>query len=40
MSAENRRAVIKNADMSDDMQQRAVDVASTALSKFGNFFKP
>ena len=33
---EMRRAVIKNADMSDDMQQEAVDVASAALSKFGN----
>jgi len=29
------RAVIKNADMSEEMQQDAVDVATTALSKFG-----
>ena len=30
-----RRAVIKNADMSEEMQQEAVDVATTALSKYG-----
>jgi hypothetical protein len=32
--AEQRKAVIKNADMSDPMQQDAVDIASVALSKF------
>ena len=31
---EQRKAVIKNADMSEDMQQDAVDVASQALSKY------
>lgn len=30
-----RRAVIKNADMSEEMQQEAVDVATQALSKYG-----
>jgi dynein light chain LC8-type len=30
-----RKAVIKNADMSDEMQQDAVDVASAALAKHG-----
>jgi hypothetical protein len=30
-----RRAVIKNADMSEEMQQEAIDVATTALSKYG-----
>lgn len=29
-----RKAVIKNADMAEDMQQDAVDCASQALSKF------
>ena len=29
-----RKAVIKNADMSEDMQQDAVDCASTALEKY------
>jgi hypothetical protein len=29
--SEMRRAVIKNADMSDEMQQDAVDVATAAL---------
>jgi dynein light chain LC8-type len=29
-----RKAVIKNADMSEDMQQDAVDCASQALEKF------
>ena len=29
-----RKAVIKNADMSEDMQQDAVDSASQALSKY------
>ena len=29
-----RKAVIKNADMSDDMQQDAVDCASQALEKY------
>jgi dynein light chain LC8-type len=32
--AEQRKAVIKNADMSEQMQQEAVDVASEALSKY------
>jgi hypothetical protein len=32
--AEQRKAVIKNADMSEAMQQDAVDVASVALSKY------
>jgi dynein light chain LC8-type len=32
--AEQRKAVIKNADMSEAMQQDAVDVASLALSKY------
>ena len=31
---EQRKAVIKNADMSEDMQQDAVDCASQALSKY------
>lgn len=33
--SEMRRAVIKNADMSEEMQQEAVDCATTALSKYG-----
>eukprot|EP00343_Euplotes_focardii_P007631 CAMPEP_0205821342 /NCGR_PEP_ID=MMETSP0206-20130828/6988_1 /ASSEMBLY_ACC=CAM_ASM_000279 /TAXON_ID=36767 /ORGANISM="Euplotes focardii, Strain TN1" /LENGTH=90 /DNA_ID=CAMNT_0053116753 /DNA_START=71 /DNA_END=343 /DNA_ORIENTATION=+ len=33
--SEMRRAVIKNADMSDEMQQEAVDVATAALGKYG-----
>ena len=32
--ADQRKAVIKNADMSEPMQQDAVDVASVALSKY------
>lgn len=28
------KAVIKNADMADDMQQRAVDCAQDAMEKF------
>lgn len=32
--AEQRKAVIKNADMSEDMQQDAVDIASQALAKY------
>jgi len=32
--SDQRKAVIKNADMSEQMQQDAVDVASAALSKF------
>ena len=32
--SEQRKAVIKNADMSEDMQQEAVDCASTAMSKY------
>ena len=31
---EQRKAVIKNADMSEDMQQDAVDIASQALAKY------
>ncbi len=31
---EQRKAVIKNADMSEAMQQDAVDIASVALSKY------
>jgi hypothetical protein len=34
MTAEQRKAVIKNADMSESMQQDAVDVASQALAKY------
>ena len=30
----DRKAVIKNADMGDDMQQDAVDCAAAALEKF------
>ena len=30
-----RKAVIKNADMSDDMQQDAIDCATSALEKYG-----
>jgi len=29
-----RKAVIKNADMSDDMQQEAIDVALQAMDKY------
>ena len=32
--SEQRKAVVKNADMSEDMQQDAVDCASQAISKF------
>jgi dynein light chain LC8-type len=31
---EQRKAVIKNADMSEQMQQDAVDCASQAMSKY------
>ena len=31
---DQRQAVIKNADMSEDMQQDAVDIASQAISKY------
>jgi len=31
---EQRKAVIKNADMSESMQQDAVDCASQALAKY------
>jgi hypothetical protein len=31
--SEMRRAVVKNADMSDEMQQDAVDVATAGLGK-------
>ena len=34
MSPTERKAVIKNADMSEDMQQDAVDCAAAALEKF------
>jgi hypothetical protein len=34
MSGEQRKAVIKNADMDDKMQQDAVDIASKALSEY------
>lgn len=30
----DQKAVIKNADMSEDMQQAAVDCASQAISQF------
>ncbi len=30
----DRKAVIKNADMSEDMQQEAVDISTAALDKF------
>ena len=30
----DRKAVIKNADMSEDMQQDAVEVATSALEKY------
>lgn len=30
----DQKAVIKNADMSEDMQQAAVDIASQAMDKF------
>ncbi|KAK2953481.1 putative Dynein light chain LC6, flagellar outer arm [Blattamonas nauphoetae] len=32
--SDTKKAVIKNADMSEDMQQDAIDVASTALDQF------
>lgn len=32
--SEQRKAVIKNADMSEEMQQDAVDIASQALAKY------
>jgi dynein light chain LC8-type len=32
--SEQRKAVIKNADMSEDMQQDAVDCACQAISKY------
>lgn len=34
MSGEQRKAVIKNADMEEKMQQDAVDIASKALSEY------
>lgn len=34
MSNDQRKAVIKNADMVDSMQQDAVDIASKALSEY------
>lgn len=33
----DRKAVIKNADMSEEMQQEAVDCATTALEKVRQF---
>jgi dynein light chain LC8-type len=30
----DRKAVVKNADMSEDMQQDAIDIATQALEKF------
>jgi len=33
--SDQRRAVVKNADMSDEMQQEAVDCATAALGKYG-----
>lgn len=32
--SDQRKAVIKNADMVDSMQQDAVDIASKALSEY------
>ena len=32
--SEQRKAVIKNADMDESVQQDAVDIASMALSKY------
>ena len=32
--SEQRKAVIKNADMEEKMQQEAVDIASKALSEY------
>lgn len=32
--ADNRKAVIKNADMTEDMQECAIDCANEALNKF------
>ena len=32
--SEQRKAVIKNADMDEKMQQDAVDIASKALSEY------
>jgi dynein light chain LC8-type len=32
--SEQRKAVIKNADMEEKMQQDAVDIASKALSEY------
>jgi len=35
MSNEMRKAIIKNADMGEEMQLEAIDCATTALSKYG-----
>ncbi len=35
--AQERKAVIKNADMSEEMQQDAIDCATQALEKWANF---
>lgn len=32
--SENKKAVIKNADMEENMQREAVDIAAQALDKF------
>ena len=34
MSAEQKKAVVKVSDMSEEMQADAVDVASSAMEKF------
>jgi len=34
MSDSSRKAVIKNADMADDMQQEAIECATQAMEKF------
>ncbi len=34
MNADHTKAVVKNADMQEDMQQEAVDCAKDAMSKF------
>jgi len=34
MAASDRKAVIKNADMSEDMQQYAAEIAAEAMEKF------
>jgi dynein light chain LC8-type len=34
MAQADRKAVVKNADMSEEMQQDAIDCANQALEKF------